>query len=99
MLRTMEEPLGEVRSVTRRLRQRGLGLQTSRRVNVFFLAKGQILFEQASYVPYSCSEEYLHLCNKPTMHSEKTYFISVYLVVCYISVNIPPCMDIEHIKP
>ena len=48
MLRTVAEPLGEVRSVTRRLLQRGLGLQTSRRVNVFFPAKGRILFEQAS---------------------------------------------------
>jgi hypothetical protein len=45
----MAEPLGEVCSVTRRLLQRGLELQTSRCVNVFFPAKGQILFEQASY--------------------------------------------------
>jgi len=36
--------------VTRRLLQRGLGLQTSRRVNVFFPAKGRILFEQATYM-------------------------------------------------
>jgi len=43
MLRTMAEPLGEVCSVTRRLLRRGLGLQTSRRVNVFFPAKGPIL--------------------------------------------------------
>ena len=50
MLRTMAEPLGEVCSVTRRLLRRGLGLQTSRRVNVFFPAKGRILFEQASYL-------------------------------------------------
>jgi len=49
MLQTMAEPLGEVCSVTRRLLRRGLGLQTFRRVNVFFPAKGQILFEQASY--------------------------------------------------
>ena len=47
MLRTMAEPLGEVCSVTRRLLRRGLGLQTSRRVNVFFPTKGRILFEQA----------------------------------------------------
>jgi hypothetical protein len=54
MLRTMAEPLGEVCSVTRRLLRRGLELQTSRCVNVFFPAKGRILFEQASYVklPY-----------------------------------------------
>ena len=49
MLLTMAEPLGEVCSVTRRLLRRGLGLQTSRRVNVFFPAKDQILFEQATY--------------------------------------------------
>jgi len=34
--------------VTRRLLRKGLGLQTSRRVNVFFPAKGRILFEQPS---------------------------------------------------
>ena len=49
MLRTMAELLEEVCSVTRRLLRRGLGLQTSRHVNVFFPAKGRILFEQASY--------------------------------------------------
>jgi len=49
MLWTMAEPLGEVCSVGRRLLRRGLGLQASRRVNVFFLAKGRILFEQATY--------------------------------------------------
>ena len=50
MLRTIAEPLGEVCSVTRRLLRRGLGLQTSRHVNVFFPAKGRILFEQALYM-------------------------------------------------
>jgi hypothetical protein len=50
MLRTMAEPLGQVCSVTRRLLRRGLELQTSRCVNVFFPAKGRILFEQASHV-------------------------------------------------
>ena len=50
MLRTMAQLLGEVCSVTRRLLRRGLGLQTSRHVNVFFLAKGWILFEQAMYL-------------------------------------------------
>ena len=45
----MAELLGEACSVTRRLLRRGLGLQTSRCVNVFFPAKGRILFEQASY--------------------------------------------------
>jgi len=50
MLRTMAEPLGEVCSVTRRLLRRGLGLQTSRCVNVFFPAKGGIFFEQATYM-------------------------------------------------
>ena len=50
MLRTMAEPLGEVCSVTRRLLRRGLRLQTSRCVNVFFPAKGRIFFEQASYM-------------------------------------------------
>jgi hypothetical protein len=49
MLRTMTEMLGEVCSVTRRLLRRGLGLQTSKSVNVFLPAKGRILFEQASY--------------------------------------------------
>jgi len=49
MLQTMVDPLGEVCSVTRRLLQRGLGLQTSRHVNVFFPAKGWILFEQPTY--------------------------------------------------
>jgi hypothetical protein len=49
MLRTMAEPQGEVCSVTRRLLRRGLELQSSRCVNVFFPAKGRILFEQASY--------------------------------------------------
>ena len=49
MLLTMAEPLGEVCSVTGRLLRMELGLQTSRRVNVFFPAKGQILFEQATY--------------------------------------------------
>jgi len=29
---------------------------------------------------------------------DKTYFIGVPLLVCYISVNIPQRMDIEHIK-
>ena len=38
----------KVCSVTRRLLRRGLGLQTSRRVNVFFPAKCQIIFEQAT---------------------------------------------------
>jgi hypothetical protein len=46
MFRTMAEPLGEVCLVSRRLLRRGLGLQTSRCVNVFFPAKGQILFER-----------------------------------------------------
>jgi hypothetical protein len=46
MLRTMAEPLGEVCSVTRRLLRSGLELQTSRCVNVFFPAKGRMLFEQ-----------------------------------------------------
>jgi len=41
--------VGDACSVTRRLLWRGLGLQTSKRVNVFFPAKGQILFEQARY--------------------------------------------------
>jgi len=50
MLRTMAEPLGEVCSVTGRQLRRGLGLQTSRHVSVFFPAKGRILFEQASYI-------------------------------------------------
>ena len=50
MLRTMAEPLEEVCSVTRRLLRRRLGLQTSRRVNVFFAAKGRILFEKATYI-------------------------------------------------
>jgi hypothetical protein len=49
MLRKMEELLGEVFSVTSRLLRGGLGLQTSRLVNVFFLAKGQILFEKPMY--------------------------------------------------
>jgi hypothetical protein len=49
MLQTMAELLGEVCSLTRRLLRRGLGLQTSRRINVFFPAKGQIIFEQATY--------------------------------------------------
>jgi len=49
MLRAVVEPLGEVCSVTGRLSQRELGLQTSRRVNIFFPAKGRILFEQPSY--------------------------------------------------
>jgi hypothetical protein len=52
MLRTMAETLGEVCSVTGRLRRRGLGFQTYRHVNVFFPATGRILFEQATYVPY-----------------------------------------------
>jgi len=50
MLRKMTEPLGEVCSVTRKLLRRGLGFQTSRHVNVFFPAKGRILFEQPSYI-------------------------------------------------
>jgi len=49
MLKKMADPLGEVCSVTRRLLRRGLGFQASRRANVFFLGKGQILFEQAMY--------------------------------------------------
>jgi hypothetical protein len=49
MLQTMAGLLGEVCSVTRRPLRRGLWLQTSRRVNVFFPAKGQILFEQPTY--------------------------------------------------
>ena len=40
---------GEVCSVTRRLFRRGLWLQTTRHVNVFFPAKGRILFEHATY--------------------------------------------------
>ena len=54
MLRKMAEPLGEACSVTRRLLRRGLGLQTSRRVNIFFPAKGRILFEQPSYTKKFC---------------------------------------------
>jgi len=50
MLQTMAEPLGVVCSVIRRLLRRGLGLQTSRRVNVFFPAKGRILFEHPTYL-------------------------------------------------
>ena len=49
MPRTMAEPLGEVCSVTRRLLRRGLVLQISRRVNVFFPAKCPIVFDQATY--------------------------------------------------
>jgi hypothetical protein len=49
MLRKMVEPLGEVCSVTRRLFRRGLSLLTSRHVKVFFPAKGQLLFEEATY--------------------------------------------------
>jgi hypothetical protein len=56
MLRKMVELLGEVCSVTRRLLQRGLGLQTSRHVNVFFPAKGRILFEQPT-----CNSGFDHL--------------------------------------
>ena len=48
MLRTVAEPPGEVCSVTRRRLRSGLGLQTSRRVNVCFSAKGRVLFEQAT---------------------------------------------------
>jgi len=49
MLRTMAEPLGEACSVTKRLLRRGLGLQTSRRVSVFFSAKVPKNFEQPLY--------------------------------------------------
>jgi hypothetical protein len=49
MLRKMVEPLEKVCSVTGRLLRRGLCLQTSRRVNVFFPAKDWILFEQPTY--------------------------------------------------
>jgi len=49
MFGTTAERLGEVFSVTKRLLRRELGLQTSRRVSVFFPAKGRILFEQATY--------------------------------------------------
>ena len=49
MFRKMVEPLREVPSVTRRLPQRGLRLQTSRRANIFFPAKRQIHFEHATY--------------------------------------------------
>jgi hypothetical protein len=52
MLEKMAEPVGEVCSVTGRLLRRGLGLQTSRRVNVIFLDKGRILFEQATYASF-----------------------------------------------
>ena len=55
----MAEPLGEVCSVTRRLLRRGLELQTARRVNVFFSAKGWILFEQPYYFP---SKFYRSVC-------------------------------------
>jgi hypothetical protein len=60
MLRTMAEPLGEVCSVTRRLLRRGLELQASRCVNVFFPAKGQILFEQALYTQQKTLIHYGH---------------------------------------
>jgi hypothetical protein len=56
MLQKMVELLGEVCPVIRRLLRRGLGLQTSRHVNVFFVAKGWILFEQVTYVPVLMSQ-------------------------------------------
>jgi len=62
MLLTMAEPLGEVCSVARRLLRRGLGLQTSRHVNVFFPAIGRILFEQAAYDrSYDCIQKEVRL--------------------------------------
>jgi len=57
MRRTLAEPLGEVCSVTRKLLRRRLGLHTSRHVNVFFPAKGQILSEQATC---STGTEFFH---------------------------------------
>jgi hypothetical protein len=53
MLRTMKELLWEVCSVTRRLLQSWLGLQVSKRINVFFPATGRIFFEQSSYTTQS----------------------------------------------
>ena len=55
----MAEPLGEVCSVTTSLLRRGLGLQTSRPVNVFLPAKDRVLLEQASYTA-NTTEEHLY---------------------------------------
>ena len=64
MLREMAEPLGEECSVTARLLRTGLGLQTSWRVNVFFPAKGRILFEQPSYTTQKLTLIYKVLINR-----------------------------------
>ena len=58
MLRTMAEPLGEVCSVTSRLLQRGLGLQTSRHVNVFFQAKVGYFLNRPRIINYNLDSEY-----------------------------------------
>jgi hypothetical protein len=71
MLRKMVEPLGEVCSVTRRLLRRGLGLQTSRHVNVFFLAKGRILFEQPMYsAAPTCFDTYVSSSGSTSVRAE-----------------------------
>ena len=71
MLRTMAKPLGEVCSVTRRLLRRVLGLQTSSRVNVFFPAKGRILFEQDSYTVSAALRARRKFPTKPTLLVDK----------------------------
>ena len=87
MLLAMAGPLGEVCSVTRRLLRMELGLQTSRRVNVFFPAKGQILFEQATLFysvaitgRTSCCYEFM-LCKQRVLIVQFEYFL------CDLSTN------------
>jgi len=50
----------------------------------------------ALYVPYPYMVEYLHLCYKPP--NNEICFFTVHLLVCYISVNIPHCTNMEHIN-
>jgi hypothetical protein len=59
MLLTMAEPLGEVCSVTRRLLRRGLGLQTSRGINVFFPARSQILTKEFLCIIHTVEHNYI----------------------------------------
>jgi len=88
MLRTIAEPLGEVCSVTRRLLRKGLGLQTSRRVNAFFPAKGRILFEQPRifalyFIKGAILEKKIIRC-KMCVLILSTCFVSNFFVNCVV---------------
>jgi hypothetical protein len=76
MLQTMEGLLEQVCGAWRGLLSRKLGLQHHRLGSLFFLALGQILFDQAIYVIWKYSYSYTGQKFVPSV----TYFFLFYLI-------------------